>query len=92
MGSSPSIGHRLLAISGTLTLIVFLVLGLAFGAWAWAWVVFLIPGAIGAWQGAGRPDNRTEAASRGIPSPLPPGHEGAEPGDDIPPPRGYPAE
>ncbi len=42
---------RMLAISGGLATVVFLVLGFAFGAWAWAWIVFLIPGLVRGYYG-----------------------------------------
>ncbi len=48
---------RLLAVSGSIATIVFLVLGIAFGAWAWAWIVFLIPGVVRQYYGA---DERRE--------------------------------
>lgn len=37
-------GERLMAVSGSLALVAFFVLGFAFHAWAWAWVVFVLPG------------------------------------------------
>lgn len=49
------LGQRLLAISGTLALIIFFVLGFAFGAWGIAWIVFLIPGMVRAWMAVEAP-------------------------------------
>lgn len=54
MENSGTFTTKLLAISGTIALVVYILLGSLFGAWAWAWIVFLVPGAIRLWQGAGR--------------------------------------
>lgn len=53
--SSNSTAQKLLAISGPLALIVFLVLGLVFHAWAIAWVAFLVPGMIRTWMAVEAP-------------------------------------
>jgi hypothetical protein len=47
---------RMLAISGGLVTVVFLVLGFAFHAWPWAWVVFLVPGLVRGYYGLDRKD------------------------------------
>lgn len=36
--------NGLLAISGGLATIAFLIIGFVFSGWAWAWIVFMIPG------------------------------------------------
>lgn len=36
--------NGVLAISGTLALAAFMVIGMVFNGWAWGWIVFLIPG------------------------------------------------
>lgn len=38
--------NGLLAISGGLATVAFLILGFVFHGWAWGWVVFLIPGLV----------------------------------------------
>ena len=53
--SSNSTAQKLLAISGSLALIVFLVLGFAFHAWPIAWVAFLVPGMIRTWMAVEAP-------------------------------------
>lgn len=45
----PRILERAAAVTGSMSVVIFLVLGLAFHAWGWAWVVFLVPGALGGW-------------------------------------------
>ncbi|CCH78411.1 exported hypothetical protein [Nostocoides japonicum T1-X7] len=56
----PTVGERLMAVSGSLSVVVFLLLGFVFHAWAWAWLVFLVPGLVWKWNhpGEGRPRNR----------------------------------
>lgn len=44
--------NGLLAASGGLATVVFLVLGFTMGAWYWAWVVFLLPGILRTYLGA----------------------------------------
>jgi hypothetical protein len=46
---SSRVLERAAAVTGSLSVVIFLVLGLVFHAWAWAWVVFLVPGALGGW-------------------------------------------
>ncbi|WP_048555373.1 hypothetical protein [Nostocoides japonicum] len=59
-GRVPTVGERLMAVSGSLSVVVFLLLGFVFHAWAWAWLVFLVPGLVWKWNhpGEGRPRNR----------------------------------
>ena len=98
--SSPSFGTKLLAISGTLALIAYMLIGFLLDGWAWGWVVFLIPGAIRAWQAVGQPKTPAEISGAGAghgagsstsaPSvEADPSHEGHEPGDTPPPPQRY---
>ena len=101
--SSPSFGTKLLAISGTLALIAYMLIGFLLEGWAWGWVVFLIPGAIRAWQAVGQPKTPAEISGTGAghgagsstPNPSTsssnthPSHEGHEPGDTPPPPQRY---
>ena len=56
--SSNSTAQKLLAISGSLALIVFLVLGFAFHAWPIAWVAFLVPGMIRTWMAVEAPEKQ----------------------------------
>jgi len=42
----------LMAISSTLALIAFMIIGFVFDGWAWGWVVFLMPGLLKSWQAA----------------------------------------
>lgn len=82
-------------------MIAFFVLGFVFHAWGWAWIVFLLPGVASIWFGddTSRRSGRgsSGAARRRSVGPrstegsggLPPGHEGAEPGDLPPPPQRY---
>lgn len=86
MSTSPSTATKLLAISGSLALIVFIVLGVVFHAWAWAWVVFLIPGAIRAWQAVGQ--DHDAAVTQGHDD-VRVSHEGEEARRDAPPPQRY---
>lgn len=82
MDKTPKLGAQLVAVSGTIALIVYLLAGWFFGAWAWAWIVFLVPGLIVRWQSAGRGE------SSGTATP-PASHEGSEPAKDVPPPQRY---
>lgn len=66
----PTAAHRFLAISHSVALIAFFVLGFGLHAWAIAWVAFLLPGMAHKWvnaDGGGCRRQRREAlpASRG---------------------------
>lgn len=54
----PSLPERLAAGSGSLSLVVFFVLGFAFNAWAWCWIVFLLPGVFAGWWGYDKRERR----------------------------------
>lgn len=75
-GAGPSFATKLLAISGGLATIIFLVLGFVFHAWAWAWLVFLVPGLVRTWQSVGQGDAGSAPVARPLPSAS---HEGDEP-------------
>lgn len=46
----PTTMDRLIAVSGPLALITFFLIGFGLGAWYVAWLVFLVPGALRAWN------------------------------------------
>lgn len=48
--SQPTTMDRLVAVSGPLALITFFLIGFGLGAWYVAWLVFLVPGALRAWN------------------------------------------
>lgn len=97
MNTHAGVGTKLLAVSGTVALIVYILAGMIFGAWAWAWVVFLVPGAIRAWMGAGESTQQIETQGRGAGRPAvadaaeeaSESHRGSEGPSPIPPPRTY---
>lgn len=62
----PTTAEKLLAISGSLALITFFVLGFAFDAWAVAWVVFLVPGLLRRWVSVEAPQPKPATQGYGI--------------------------
>ena len=67
--------QKLLAVSGTLALITFFVLGFAFHAWEIAWVVFLVPGLLRRWVSFDEPKESPRSGygidDDGTPKPYP---------------------
>lgn len=67
--------HKLLAVSGTLALITFFVLGFAFHAWEIAWVAFLVPGLLRRWVSLDAPNESGRGgygiSADGTPKPYP---------------------
>lgn len=67
--------RKLLAVSGTLALITFFVLGFAFHAWEIAWVVFLVPGLLHRWVSLDAPNENALSGygidDDGTPKPYP---------------------
>lgn len=49
----PTTAHRFLAVSHSIALITFFVLGFGLHAWAIAWVAFLLPGMVQKWINPG---------------------------------------
>lgn len=77
MNKASGESKKLVALSGTIALIAFVLLGALFDGWGWAWVVFLVPGVIRVWQAVG--DKESD-----------PSHDGEEAGG-VAPPRRYEA-
>ncbi len=51
--SGPSTADRLVAVSGPLSFVLFMVCGFL-GGWAWSWIFFMLPGILYAWNRAER--------------------------------------